>query len=158
MSFAAPPAVTPSGPGIPLLNLLAEIGTGGTLPGNQALYYAISALDSAGNEGPLSFIVQAVIPANQGSVTLSGFSFAPGTTAFQVYRGTTPAELLRIAASQAVADHFTDAGLTTQLAGPPDANFDHANFYWRMELQPEIAANGPFIDVDRQRHSADGGK
>ncbi len=140
VSFAAPPAVTPSGPGTPLLNLLAEIGTDGTLSGNQALYYAISALDSAGNEGPLSFIVQAVIPANQGSVTLSGFSFAPGTTAFQVYRGTTPAELLRIAASQAVTDHFTDAGLTTQLAGPPDANFDHANFYWRMELQPEIAA------------------
>jgi hypothetical protein len=24
------------------------------------------------------------------------------------------------------------------MAGPPDRNFDHANFYWRMELQPEM--------------------
>jgi hypothetical protein len=30
--------------------------------------------------------------------------------------------------------------LEKQLVAPPDANFDHANFYWRMELQPEAVA------------------
>lgn len=27
------------------------------------------------------------------------------------------------------------------LTGPPDANYDHANFYWRLELQPEVGVN-----------------
>jgi hypothetical protein len=35
---------------------------------------------------------------------------------------------------------FTDAGATAELHGPPDANYDHANFYWRWELSPEAAA------------------
>jgi hypothetical protein len=47
--------------------------------------------------------------------------------------------LLRIAENVAVAGQFTDAGLTVELKGPPDHNFDHANFYWRLELQPEAS-------------------
>jgi hypothetical protein len=47
--------------------------------------------------------------------------------------------LLRVASDQAIAGTFTDAGLANQLTPPTDANFDHANFYWRSELQPEIA-------------------
>ena len=46
-------------------------------------------------------------------------------------------ELLRIAHAQAVAASFTDAGAIPELVGPPDANYNHANFYWRLELQPE---------------------
>jgi hypothetical protein len=34
-----------------------------------------------------------------------------------------------------------DPGLTDQLIAPPDSNFDHANFYWRMELQAEVGVN-----------------
>ena len=140
VSFQAPPRVTAGGPGVPLVSLNATTGTGGTLTGGHPLYYAVSGADSAGNEGPLSFIVQAAPAPGQTSVTLSGLSFAAGTASFSVYRGTTPAELLRIASAQPVTDHFTDMGLATQLAGPPDPNFDHANFYWRMEFQPEIRA------------------
>jgi hypothetical protein len=47
--------------------------------------------------------------------------------------------MLRIASDQAVAASFTDGGLVDQLIPPADPNFDHANFYWREELQPEIA-------------------
>ncbi len=97
----------------------------------------------------MSFIVRASIADDGSSVTLSGLSFAPGTSAFDVYRGTTPAQFLRIASAQALAAQFTDTGLAEQLVGPPDSNFDHANFYWRMELQPE-AADAAFGD--------DGGK
>src|ERR1022692_5191357 len=39
-----------------------------------------------------------------------------------------------------IAAQFTDTGLDKQLIAPLDPNFDHANFYWRMELQPENAA------------------
>ncbi len=126
-----------AGPGIPLLGLVPTVGTGGTLQAGQTLYYAVSGEDSAGNESALSFIVRASISSAGSSVTLSALSFAPGTSAFRVYRGSTPAELFRIASDQALAGQFTDTGLANQLIAPPDSNFDHANFYWRMELQPE---------------------
>lgn len=140
VSFNPPVPASTGGPGIPLVNLLPAIGTGGTLKAGQVLYYAVCGVDSAGQEGPRSFAVQVAITADQSTVTISGLSFSGGTASFNVYRGTTPAEFLRIAAAQAVSDHFTDTGLVTQLAGPPDPNFDHANFYWRMEQQPEAAA------------------
>jgi hypothetical protein len=72
------------------------------------------------------------------TVTLTGLSFSSGTTAFHVYRGTTPAQMFRIASDQPLAAQFTDTGLAAQLMAPPDSNFDHANFYWRSELQPEL--------------------
>jgi hypothetical protein len=142
VSFVPPagPGSSPvAGPGIPLLGLVPMVGTGGTLTGGQTLYYAVSGEDSAGNQSALSFIVRASISSDGSSVTLSGLSFASGTSAFQVYRGATPAELFRIASDQALAGQFTDTGLANQLVAPPDSNFDHANFYWRMELQPETA-------------------
>jgi hypothetical protein len=126
-----------AGPGVPLLSLVPTIGTGGTLAGGQNLYYAVSGEDSTGDESGLSFIVMAPIASAGSSVTLSGLSFAPGTSVFDVYRGSTPAELFRIASEQALAAQFTDTGFANQLIAPPDSNFDHANFYWRMELQPE---------------------
>ena len=106
------------------------------------MYYALTALDSSGAESGLSFTVRAAIPAgtNTNEVTLTGLSFSPGTAGFHVYRGLNPSQLLRIAANVAVATSYTDAGATPQLVGPPDANYDHANFYWRRELQPEAGA------------------
>jgi hypothetical protein len=87
----------------------------------------------------LSFVVTAVISANGSSVTLTGLSFHGRTAGFNVYRGSSPANLLRVASGQAIATTFTDGGLTDQLIPPPDPDFDHANFYWRSELQPEVA-------------------
>jgi len=140
VSFVTPAAATAAGPGVPLVSLAATIGTGGTLAANQVWYYAVSGVDASGDEGALSFIVTAVIESDGSSVTLTGLSFPPGTSAFSVYRGTTPAELLRIASSQVMAASFTDSGAQPELIAPPDPNFDHANFYWRMELQPEMTA------------------
>src|SRR5271157_1569568 len=141
VSFVAPS--NPSGgsgaalPGVPLLDLVPTVGTGGTLTGGQTLYYAISAVNSAGDESALSFIVQAAIPQDDNSVTLTGLSFASGTSGFCVYRGATPANLLQIASNRPAAGTFTDGGLSNELIAPPDVNFDHANFYWRMEQVPE---------------------
>jgi len=139
VSFVPPAVAVGAGPGMPLLNLSPAVGSGGTLKGGQTLYYAVSGEDSTGDESPLSFLVRAAIVDDGSSVTLTGLSFASGTAAFNVYRGTTPALMYRIASNQPPAAQFIDTGLANQLIAPPDANFDHANFYWRSELQPEIA-------------------
>ena len=75
---------------------------GGTLAGDQTLYYAVTGGDASGQESSLSFVVRATIPAgtNTNSVTLSGLSFSSDATRFHVYRGTNPSQLLRIAADQ----------------------------------------------------------
>jgi hypothetical protein len=144
VSFVAPSkpsagsGTTP--PNAPLIDLIATVGTGGTLTGGQTLYYAVSALNSAGDESALSFIVQAAIPQDDKSVTLTGLSFGAAAGGFNVYRGTTPANLLQVASNQTIAATFIDGGLSYRLLAPPDVNFDHANFYWRMELVPESEA------------------
>jgi hypothetical protein len=142
VSFFNP--VTPSlnSISIPLLSLAPTFGSGGTLGGNQILYYAFSAVNAAGEESSLSFVVRASIPPGGAShsVTIGSLSFSNTTTGFHVYRGPSPWQLFRIASNQPISAQFTDTGLTEQLAGPPDPNYDHANFYWRLELQPEYAA------------------
>ncbi len=143
-AFVPPAKPGSSGAAIPLLSLDASIATtGGTIAGGQTLYYAVSAIDPGGVESGLSFVVPAKIPAgtSTNAVTLSGLSFSSGTAGFNVYRGTNPQELLRIAANVAVASTYTDGGTAASLIGPPDENYDHANFYWRLELQPESATD-----------------
>ena len=140
VSFVPPAAAATAGPGIPLLSLAATVGSGGTLHGNQTLYYAVSGVDATGHEGLLSFIVRAATTQNGSRVTLSRLSFPPATSTFDAYRGSTPALLFRIASDQPLAGEFSDEGLEKQLIAPPDTSFDHANFYWRMELQPQAAA------------------
>jgi hypothetical protein len=143
VSFVPPAIAVGAGPGMPLLNLSPTVGSGGTLKSGQSLYYGISGEDSAGEESRLSFLVRAAVVNDGSSVTLAGLRFASGTATFNVYRGTTPALMYRIASSQPLAAQFTDTGLPDQLIAPPDPNFDHANFYWRSELQPEIAVTAP---------------
>ena len=143
VAFVAPALPAATSAAIPLVSLSPTVAAaGGTLDGNQNLYYALTALDSSGAESGLSFTVRAAIPAgtNTNEVSLTGLSFSPGTAGFHVYRGVNPSQLLRIAANVAVATTYTDVGATPGLVGPPDANYDHANFYWRRELQPEAGA------------------
>ena len=140
VGFATPGAPSAAGPGIPLVSLAAGIGDGGTLEGGRTLYYAVSAVNAGGLESALSFTVPATMPPGPHSVTLRGLSFEAGTAAFHVYRGTNPAQMCRVAADQALAGQFADTGLPNGTAPPPDANYDHANFYWRLELQSQCAA------------------
>lgn len=127
----------------PLVNLAATVSSsGGTLAGGTTWFYAVSAVDGAGGESPLSFVVQADTAAagNTNSVVISGIGLPVGATAFNVYRGMTPQQLFRIASNQAPASTFTDGGLSPQLILPPDPQFDHVNLYWRWELLPEASA------------------
>jgi len=144
VSFSVPPKPAASAAGIPLMGLNPQVNnTGGTLAGEQALYYGVSAVDANGAEGGLSFIAIANIPAgvNTNQVTLVSLSFSSAAVSFNVYRGPNPTQILRIISGVAIATQFVDSGLTALLQGPPDANYDHANFYWRLELQPPEAVN-----------------
>ena len=141
VGFVAPAVAAAGGPGIPLLSLAATTGHGRNADGRpDALLRGSRRWTASGNESLLSFIVRAVTLSDGSSVTIDGLSFSPGTASFHVYRGSTPAQLFRIASNQAIAAQFTDTGLAKQLIAPLDPNFDHANFYWRMELQSESAA------------------
>jgi hypothetical protein len=141
--FIAPSQPAVLGLAIPMVSLAAPVETtGGTLEGNQTVYYAVTAGDAAGQESSLSFVVRATIPdgTNTNTVTLEGLRFSSDATCFHVYRGRTPSQLRRIAANQTPAASVTDTGLAEQLVAPPDANYDHTNAYWRRELQPEATA------------------
>lgn len=138
VGYQTPRRPSPSAPRLPWVSLSPEIHpTGGTLVGNRTLYYALTSVDSIGTEGPLSFVVRADLPSSSTvRVQLNGISLPGGATAFNVYRGSTPGQLLRIASMQTVATTFIDGGMNYASSGPPDQYFDHANFYWRMELHP----------------------
>ena len=144
VSFSVPATPEASAAGIPLMGLNPQVSTsGGTLAGAQALYYGVSALDANGAEGGLSFVAIANVPAgtNTNQVTLVSLSFSSTAASFDVYRGPNPSQILRIASNTTIAPQFVDSGLTASLAGPPDFNYDHANFYWRLELQPPEPVN-----------------
>jgi hypothetical protein len=126
----------------PLLGLSPVVSTtGGTLAGGVNYFYAVSAIDSGGGESSLSFVAQASIAeaTNTNSVVLEGISVPFGGAGFNIYRGTTPASLFRIASNQALSPAFTDTGLPAQTLLPPDPQFDHVNIDWRWEFLPEAA-------------------
>lgn len=127
---------------IPLVSLSPRfLSGGGTLQAGSTFYYAVTAMDSTGNEGPLSFTVPVLIPgeSDTNQVTISGLSFPKAAVQFNVYRGSTPQELYRVASSLPLSGSYTDSGAAPQPIGPPDASFDHANFYYRYEYA------GPFL-------------
>lgn len=142
VSFATPTSPSKSAPAIPLMSLAPRLlQGGGTLKGSQSYYYAVSAVGEDGNESALSFVARATALTgdNTNAVILHDLSFAPGTRSFNVYRGPNPTQLLRVAKEQAIVSEWTDEGIEQELAAPPDANYHHANFYWRLELLPETS-------------------
>lgn len=142
VAFVAPSILSSGTLSLPLLSLSPTItSAGGTLAGNKTLYYAVTACDSLGREGQLSFTVAATVPAttNTNTVTIGGLSFPSSATTFNVYRGHSPQLLYRIATNVTLSSSFTDTGLAAQPAGPPDPAFDHANFYYRAEY------GGPWV-------------
>jgi hypothetical protein len=143
VAFTVPAYPVPASAAIPIVGVSPTVTTtGGALSGGQNFYYALTAVDSHGTESGLSFVVSASTSTgtNTNKVQLTGLSFSPLTAGFNVYRGLNPSALLRIASNVAVTSTFTDNGATALLMAPPDPNYNHANFYWRWELSPEVPA------------------
>ena len=145
VGFISPGPVSHSAPNIPLVSLAATpMATGGTLPGGRTLYYAVSCVDATTQESGLSFIIRTTTgtTTQTNSTILNGLSFPSTASAFNVYRGNAPSQMVGIALNVPLITQFTDMGAPlSQTILPPDPYFDHANFYWRLELQPEIVAN-----------------
>ncbi len=136
IGFSIPSAPSLASLNIPLLSLSPSYAaSGGSLEGGQTYYYAVSAVDTSGNEGPLSFTASVSLPpgASSYTATINQLSFSSNSATFNVYRGFNPQVLFRIAVTVALANSFTDIGLPILPIGPPDASFDHANFYYRYE-------------------------
>jgi len=141
VGYFVPSAPAISSLNIPLLSLSPTYTTtSGTLEAGNTYYYSVSSVDSAGNEGPLSFSAAVTLPSgpNSCATTINSLSFTQNTASFHVYRGLNPQVLYRIASNVPIASTFTDKGLPLMPIGPPDASFDHANFYYRYEYA------GPF--------------
>ena len=140
ISFAAPPAKVAS-LRAPLIGLVPATSSGGGTLSGGTYFYAVSAVDADGAEGPMSFVAQANIASgsNSNSVTVTGIALPASAVAFHVYRGPTPQQLRRLASNQSPAPVFADAGLPQQAQLPPDPRFDHVNLYWRWELLPEAS-------------------
>lgn len=139
--FAQPAKPSASSPNVPLVSLSPQYDpNGGTLPGASSFYYAVSAVDSSGNEGPLSFTVPALTPTgtNTNAVSIGSLSFPNVAASFHVYRGATPQVLYRIASNVAISNSYTDTGAPYLPIGPPDASYDHANFYYRYQYTGQI--------------------
>lgn len=145
VSFSQPRNPSTAIPNLPLVSLSPQIATaGGSLAGGSNLYYAVSAVDANGNEGPLSYTIPVPVPntTNTNAVTITGLSFPQAASQFHVYRGSTPQQLYRITAvPQAIAAQYTDTGSGPTPFGPPDASFDHANFYYRQEFAGPFTAD-----------------
>jgi hypothetical protein len=136
VSFSVPSAPSLKTLSIPVLSLSPTYNqTGGTLEGGATYYYAISAVDAAENEGDISFTASITLPdgPNTYTVTISQLSFPANSSTFHAYRGLNPQILYRIASNVPLASSFQDTGLPLTPIGPPDASFDHANFYYRYE-------------------------
>lgn len=135
VAFSQPTKPAANSPNLPLLSLSpGYMSENGSISGGSVLYYAVTAVDSAGREGALSFTVAASVPdGTSNSVVIDGLSFPATATAFNVYRGSTPQMLYRIATRQPINTSYIDTGAEPQPIGPPDASFDHANFYYRFE-------------------------
>jgi len=145
IGFTVPAKPSSTATYLPLVPLTPTLSnTGGTLAALN-WYYAVTAVDSSGNEGPLSFTIPANLSGsstNTNTVQLANqttsLSFPNTAVSFNVYRGTSPQELYQISSGNAIAPSFTDTGLEALPIGPPDPSFDHANFYYRNEYA------GPF--------------
>jgi hypothetical protein len=128
----------------PLIGLITVTSPkGGTLTGGANYFYALSALDDAGGESPLSFVAQATVSASSdtNSVMIDAIALPATATGFHVYRGSTSNQLFRIASNQLPSPVFTDTGLPALTVLAPDPQFDHVNLYWRWEQLPETSAS-----------------
>jgi len=125
----------------PEIGQSATIAAGGMLKaGTKVLYYAVTAVDSAGAESRISQVIQIVTGAMETgfSVTLSGLAAPTGATAMRVYRGERVFDLLYLADIAVNLTSWTDQGCDLSPMRPPDPRYDHANFYWRAELTASL--------------------
>jgi hypothetical protein len=128
---------------VPLVSFQYSIAsTGGNLsPGNY--YYGFTSVSAAGAESALSTLVPVHIESSGANhvVTLQGLSFNGSAASMNVYRGTSPYRLMRIASAAALGSQFIDEGSVPQSVLPPDANYKQLRSYFRRQYLPSQSAD-----------------
>lgn len=129
-------------PGIGRASLLMQ--DGGLEPSTKVLYYAVTAVDSAGVESRLSQVIQVVTGAIESSfvVNLNGLTAPLGAVATRVYRGESVFDLLYLTDVDSHLTSWIDYGGQVSPMRPPDPRYDHADFYWRSELTEQFSVVG----------------
>lgn len=129
--------------GVPVLALSAEVEAAAQgMLGSRTVYYALSGVDAAGEEGALSAVARGEVPSVGGPyiVRLHGIQSPNGAVSLRVYRGESTQALRLVGTIPASTETFVDDGSAVAGAGAPDANFDHARAYWRWVVVPAFAA------------------
>ena len=160
VGFTVPGTVTTGAPAIPLLSLGATIAEGGTLAGGQTLYYAVSAVDSAGQESGLSFIVRAVIPAGEAtnSVTLHGLSFSSAARSFRVYRGANPGATFPDRVRAADSEHILRYRSGKAACRAAGRELRSRQFLLAAGVATRVCGDAERERLCRQQHAGDAGK
>ncbi|MBL8179954.1 MAG: hypothetical protein JNK48_35065 [Bryobacterales bacterium] len=143
VEYLRPSRTDAAGASVAKLALQPEVfPSGGSLPAGQQYYYGITWVDGSGKESSVSALSRALLGTGASTyrVVLTGLTFPANATAFHVYRGRNPYQMLRIAGNLALSGSFEDPGYSWQPFVPPDDRFDHANFYWRFEWLPPTSA------------------
>lgn len=114
--------------------------TGGSISGDQNVYYFLTALDASGKRSIRSLPIEVVIPAgtNTNEVVLTGRSsliFDCNQVTYEVYRAYgDPHSIFRIASNQTIpsgAWTFTDTGSANDGTLPPEEHILTHRVYWR---------------------------
>jgi hypothetical protein len=132
--FRRPLAQTGSDASVPLVSFGYSVsGTGGSLaPGSY--FYALTAVDAQGRESLLSSLipVRTTAAASTNRVTLTGISVDSSAQSLNLYRGTSPNALFRVATALAVANSVTDSGNILEAQLPPDPNYSRLRAWFRQ--------------------------
>jgi hypothetical protein len=99
VSFFSPPRPAVNQVGIPLLDFAPTFGSGGTLSGNQTLYYAFSAVDAAGDESALICGTRVDSAGGNTNTVMSRLELSSATTGFNIFADQ-PIGLFRIASTR----------------------------------------------------------
>ena len=141
LTFAPPKLPSAEAWRRPLVSMIPRVEDEGQLEPSRIYYYAVSGIAENGDESGLSFVVAAETPSLPGgySVTLTGLWFPKGYRGFRVYRGNRPSTMALILESDVLETEVKDSGSEPSGEVPPDDNYDHANFYSRMEVLPPMS-------------------
>jgi hypothetical protein len=109
--------------------------TGGALK-QGSYFYAATAVDSVGRESQLSSLIQVKIisTTTTNRVLLKGIRASADAVSINLYRGSSPRSLVRVASTVSLTGSIIDSGLDVELALPPDEKYSHLQSFWRREV------------------------
>ncbi|MBM3758876.1 MAG: hypothetical protein FJW36_01385 [Acidobacteria bacterium] len=122
--------------GIPLVSFDYAVQTTGGSLAQGSYFYGLTTVDASGKESGLS----SLIPVRVGGltatnrVTLNGISVGENAQVLNVYRGTSPSRLHRIASGVAIASSIQDIGAVAQPQLPPDSNYSRLRAWYRQSF------------------------